>query len=92
MYETSSLNALFHSHGHTGFAEEGEIVSPKIHALDSEEDEEDIEDEEEDTEEEDEEEDIKEEVEEEEEEDEGEEDLEDEEVILLHCYSAVKVM
>lgn len=88
MYGSPAKNFLFCSNGHTGFTEEGEIVRPKIHALDVEEDEEDIEEEEEDIEEEeDEEEDIEEE--EEEDEEEEDEDFEDEEVILLHCCPAV---
>jgi len=92
MYGNTAKNFLFCSNGHTGFAEEGEIVRPKIHSLDVEEDEEDIEEEEEDIEEEeDEEEDIEEEEEEDEEEEDEEEDedFEDEEVILLYCCPAV---
>jgi hypothetical protein len=94
-YDSPAKNFLFCSNGHTGFAEEGEIVRPEVHSLDLGEDEEDIEEEEEDIEvEEDEEEDIDEEEEEMEEEEEVEdeeeedEDLEDEEVILLHCCPA----
>jgi hypothetical protein len=92
MYGNPANNFLFCSNGHGGFAEEGEIVGPKIRSLVVEEDEEDIEEEEEDIEEEedeDEEEDIEEEEDEEEEDEEEDEDLEDEEVILLHCCPAV---
>lgn len=66
---------------YTNFTEEGEIVRPKMHAaeiedeVDAEEEEEDIEDEEEN----------------EEEEEEEEEDLEDEQVIMLNCHCAVFV-
>lgn len=84
MYGNPAKNFQFCFNGHTGFAEEGEIVRPKIHSL-VEEDEEDIEEDIE--EEEDEEEDIEEE--EEEDEEEEDEDLEDEEVIFLHCCPAV---
>jgi len=86
MYGNPAKNFLFCSNVNTGFAEEGEIVRPKIHSFDVEEDEEDIEEEEEEEEDIEEEDDEEEDIEEEEEED---EDLEAEEVLLLHCCSAV---